>query len=421
MKIAVWHHLPSGGAKRALFYHVRGLVERGHTVESWCPETAEASYLPLSTLVPEHIRPLRWQRSAPRSRIGALVASYRNVIGQVEAMAEHCRACADEMRSKDFDVLFANGSRFLATSPMGRHVDFPKVLYLNEPYRFLHEARPRLPWIALPPSQGSPWRPRNIWRTVNDLVRVQGLRVQYREEVLNAAGFDALLVNSLFSRENVLRIYGIDAKVCYLGVDCEVFVDRNQERESFLVGVGAFVPGKNIELALAAVGRIPRPRPPLVWIGNAAQDAYLGRLRYRAEELDVDFRPRVRIRDGELVEVLNRASVFVATPRLEPFGLAPLEANACGLPVVAVSEGGLRETIFDGVNGLLVPPAVTELTAGIRQLIERPDVARQLGRRARRYVQERWNLPAAIERLEAHFAEVIARRNERHSGIGTGV
>jgi len=62
MKIAVWYNLPSGGGKRALYNYVRGLVERGHTIESWCPSTADRSYLPLTEWVPEHVVPLPWPR-----------------------------------------------------------------------------------------------------------------------------------------------------------------------------------------------------------------------------------------------------------------------------------------------------------------------------------------------------------------------
>ena len=60
MRIAVWHNLPSGGGKRALHDHVRGLLGRGHTIEAWCPSTADPDYLPLSELIPEHVLPLAW-------------------------------------------------------------------------------------------------------------------------------------------------------------------------------------------------------------------------------------------------------------------------------------------------------------------------------------------------------------------------
>ena len=57
MKIAVWHNLPSGGGKRALYYHVRGLVGRGHELACWSLDTADQSYLPLSEFAPERIVP----------------------------------------------------------------------------------------------------------------------------------------------------------------------------------------------------------------------------------------------------------------------------------------------------------------------------------------------------------------------------
>src|SRR5216683_2521051 len=60
MKIAVWHNLPSGGGKRALYDHVRGLVARGHSVEVWCPPTASRTFLPLDALVREHVVDLAW-------------------------------------------------------------------------------------------------------------------------------------------------------------------------------------------------------------------------------------------------------------------------------------------------------------------------------------------------------------------------
>ncbi len=58
MRIAVWHNLPSGGGKRALYEHVRGLIQRGHYVEAWCPPTASQTYLPLSLMIKEHVTPL---------------------------------------------------------------------------------------------------------------------------------------------------------------------------------------------------------------------------------------------------------------------------------------------------------------------------------------------------------------------------
>src|SRR5436190_10929329 len=58
VRVAAWYNLGGGGAKRALFQHVRGLVAAGHEVEVWCPSTARTDFLPLADLVIEHVDPI---------------------------------------------------------------------------------------------------------------------------------------------------------------------------------------------------------------------------------------------------------------------------------------------------------------------------------------------------------------------------
>ena len=113
----------------------------------------------------------------------------------------------------------------------------------------------------------------------------------------------------------------------------------------------------------------------------------------------------------DLIDLLNRAAMLVYWPRLEPFGLAPLEANACGLPMVAVAEGGVRETILDGVNGLLVDDDPTALARGIQRLFADPSYALRLGNGGGDLVNQRWPLRASIDRLEQRLSEVVERRS----------
>lgn len=105
MKIAVWHNLPSGGGKRALYHQVRGLSERGHTVESWCPPTADQTYLPLSEFVSEHIVPLDWQPKEATTYLDKVKADYFNVTDKIKAMDKHCQQCAQEINAGGFDLL----------------------------------------------------------------------------------------------------------------------------------------------------------------------------------------------------------------------------------------------------------------------------------------------------------------------------
>ena len=130
-------------------------------------------------------------------------------------------------------------------------------------------------------------------------------------------------------------------------------------------------------------------------------------MRNLAESHDVSFDARLNASDKELVEILNRAAVMVYAPRLEPFGFAPLEANACGLPVVAVAEGGVRETIEDGVNGLLVQHQPEAIAHGIQRLTQDKDLAAQLSKNALKIIQEKWSVNAAVERLERQLTEAV--------------
>jgi glycosyltransferase involved in cell wall biosynthesis len=415
MKIAIWHNVPSGGGKRALYYHVQGLVERGHVVEAWCPPTSNRDYLPLGKLIQEHVvplnvRPSRAGQFLKRSKI--LRNELRShLLAEVRALDEHCRRCAEEIDQGDFDVLFANSSFIQAVSSIGRHVKTAKALYLQEPSRRLYEASEHgLLWVAIPSVNKPLMKPRYAAWFMANVIGTQQLRVVAREEALNARAYDTVLVNSMFSRESILRAYGIDSRVCYLGVDTTLFVNRKHPRDQSVVSVGELGRHKNARFIIEAVGKLPNPKPRLVWIGNVSEPSYEAEVRQLAEELGVEFELRINVSDDELVEQLNTANVMAYAPRLEPFGFAPLEANACGLPVVAVAEGGVRETIVDGVNGLLVPHEPEAMAAAIERILGDESYADQLGRNGSQIVGQKWSLDSAVDRLERELTRVVAKR-----------
>jgi glycosyltransferase involved in cell wall biosynthesis len=407
MRIAVWHNLPSGGGKRALYDHVRGLVARGHTVEAWCPPTADRDFLPLSPLIRERVVDLSWPVPGRLSdKLGITLQTERSLA----SMEEHCRACAEEIGRGYFDILFANSCQFFRATSIGRFATIPSILYLQEPYRWLYEAMPRLRWLARPRRTESLLRLSVYKAAFADFRSIRDWRVQAREEVDNAAAFTRILVNSYFSRESVLRAYGLDSDVCYLGIDTDRFVDKKLPRDNVIVGLGSVTREKNLRLCIEAIGRLPRSRPKLQWVANYVDTDYLTEMRALANSLEVVFEPMVGVSDIELLNVLNRAVAMVYAPRLEPFGLAPLEANACGVPVIAVAEGGVRETIVDQVNGLLVEHNPAAIAAAIDRLCTDRPFACQLGTNARRAVEANWGLNSGIDRLEQQLFRHARRR-----------
>jgi glycosyltransferase involved in cell wall biosynthesis len=412
MKIAVWHNLPSGGGKRALNHLVEGLLARGHRIESWSPPTADLSYLPLGSLIREHIVPFLWKKPQRHEGLSDLLWRHRETADKIVAMDQHCERCAAEIGADGFDLLFAHPCAFFRVASIGRFAKIPTVLYLQEPNRDLYEASPKLPWVALPRRSRRAWSPYAIRRTLEDLVDIRTLRLRAREEHDNAAAFDRILVNSHFSRESVLRAYGLDSRVCYLGVAADLFRPLGLARGRTVVGLGAIHPSKGIDTAIKAVATIPeQARPKLLWIGNFAVPGYQSELEGLAKSLAVEFVPRIRVSDDEVVDLLNRAAVLVYTSRLEPFGLAPLEANACETPVVAIAEGGVRESIQTGLNGTLIPDRCPEaIGQALAKFLDDPAWARTVGQRARINAVENWNWERAVECVERSLIEVVRER-----------
>ena len=410
MKIAVWHNLPSGGGKRALYGQIEGLVARGHHVEAWCPESADATYLPLSDLVREHRLPFR-APAIGRSLQDLLRSKLRvDHLPLVAEMKRHSQICAEEILRDGFDLVFAAPCRYFLVPCLGQFLrgkGLPVALYLQEPARHRYEAMPEWPWLAPAITRrtlAGRWQQRMGYYFAQ-----RHLRIEARREFEDAKMYDLLLVNSYFSRETIVRVFGLDARVCYLGYDAEHFrsLDPPPPRERFVVGLGSMHWIKGVDTAIQTVAHLPSPRPPLVWVANSENSAYRREMEALAAREQVEFRVHSRIDDGALVNLLNRATVMLYASRLEPFGYAPIEANACGVPVVAVAEGGVRETVSDGVNGALCDRDPQALADATQRLLDDPDLAAAQGAAGEQLAREKWSLELSVTRLENHLQRLL--------------
>ncbi|MGZ5552940.1 MAG: glycosyltransferase family 4 protein, partial [Chthoniobacterales bacterium] len=226
-----------------------------------------------------------------------------------------------------------------------------------------------------------------------------------------------ILVNSLFSRESVLRAYGLESRVCYLGVDSDKFKPTGEKRADFVIGLGGIDYLKGVDRAIRGLGALPASkRPELVWVSNFENVGTQSELEALARSCEVEFKLLVGVTEAELSSLLSRARMLLYTSRLEPFGYAPLEVNACGTPVVAIAEGGIRETVRDEVNGLLVRSAEpAALAAAVERLIDDPQLAQRLGNVGMHEVRERWTIEAGIDNIEHELLQLVERKRARCS------
>jgi glycosyltransferase involved in cell wall biosynthesis len=203
------------------------------------------------------------------------------------------------------------------------------------------------------------------------------------------------------------RIFGRFPRVLYLGVDAEVFRRVCDREEGLVVSVGRVMPHKGYDFLIRSVAAI-EPKPRLV-IACDAVDAWERKyLQELAGSLSVELEIRERISEDELVELYSRASVTALTAILEPFGLSALESMACETPVVAVREGGFRESVVHGETGLLTERTVGAFSASLEKLLKGPGLAEEMGRKGREHVKERWSWDASGRALESILTEVAA-------------
>ncbi|TMB70663.1 MAG: glycosyltransferase family 1 protein, partial [Chloroflexi bacterium] len=123
-------------------------------------------------------------------------------------------------------------------------------------------------------------------------------------------------------------------------------------------------------------------------------------LERQAKDQSVTLAIEVGLNEVALADRYRRAIATICAASMEPFGLTALESMACGTPVVAIDEAGYRESVRDGVTGLLVDPNAPALAAGIERIATDPQLVDALGRAGRESVVERWTWAHAGGRLE---------------------
>ena len=169
------------------------------------------------------------------------------------------------------------------------------------------------------------------------------------------------LAISQYVARRIWLYYNRPSSIVYPPVETSFYTpapDQPADRrgEGFLV-VSALVPYKRVDLAIAAARRAG---VPLTIVGDGPERAALESLGGS----DIRF---LGWCTNEEIRDLYRSSVATILPGEEDFGIVPLEAQACGRPVVALGRGGARETVIDGETGLLVEPGEAALADGLRR------------------------------------------------------
>lgn len=231
--------------------------------------------------------------------------------------------------------------------------------------------------------------------------------------------------------EDLVALYGADRRrveTVPCGFDAGEFspVDRLRARASLgwdgrvftVLQLGRLVPRKGIDNVIRAIACLRRDHGVAARLyivgGNADQPTVeatpeIGRLlAVAANERVSDSVVFVGRRGRETLRLFySAADVFVTTPWYEPFGITPVEAMACGTPVIGANVGGIRSTVLHGRTGYLVPPhAPAALAERLACLAADPAHARRLGQAGRRRAQAHFTWSGVAAMMESVYAGV---------------
>ncbi len=234
----------------------------------------------------------------------------------------------------------------------------------------------------------------------------------YRGDSLLARAMDGAVSCSHFNARTVAARYPLQPRVIFNGIDTTLFRPLPPDpalrrRSPLLLFVGRLQPWKGVDTAIRALALLPGATLLVAGSGDANITTSLQHL---ADDLGVrnrvDFMGAVPRHD--LPRLYSSADVLLATSfASETFGISLVEAQACGLPVVAARFGGFPEVVDEGRTGLLVPPRDAEaLAAAVQALLDNPQQRAAMAAAAPGWAAQ-FTWAAVTDRVEAAYRAVL--------------
>jgi glycosyltransferase involved in cell wall biosynthesis len=329
MKIAIVHDylVQYGGAERVL-----------ETVHEIWPEAPVFTIVHISKKLPDHFK--SWNITPTFiQRFPLINTHYRKYFALFPAAIE-------QIELTEFDVVLSISSAWakgVITFPHTTHIS-----YLLNPMRFGWEEY----YSTAKRTKGALYR-LGI-RLLMNYIRIW--------DVTSTQRVDHMVAISETTRQRVLKYYRRDSEIIYPPCNTSFFApDPNLRVQDFFLIVSRLKPNKRIDVAVRAFNDLGLP---LLIIGTGEMHSELTKIA----------RPNVQflgnLSDEEIRSHYQRAQAVIF-PGIDDFGIVPVEAQACGTPVIAFNKGGALETVIDGETGCFFHPQTPEVLADVVKKFDR--------------------------------------------------
>ncbi len=407
MNIALFHNLPSGGAKRHTFEQVRELSKRGYQITEFAPSTADLNFCSLTPFITEQ-RIFNTYEPDLINRI-PFITPYIHLIQGIKFLNTTERTntiVAREIDQGEFDLVMVKDCRIIGNPYVLKYLATPNIFQCHH-------------------GLGHKIKSRNI----NHLERITPVDERVKQlyfkparslfnkklshdEKTNIRFAHRVITNSKYSSKEVSSYYNIESDYVYPGINTKTFKPIDTEKGDYVLSVGEISYRKGYRFLITALSHIDSTRrPTLHIIANSEIPGERRIIEEMADKNEIKLIIERVLDDTRLVQAYNQAQAFVYSPIQEALGMAPLEAMACGLPVIAVSDGGVSETVHDGEVGWLVNRDPQDFAIRLEALLFDNTMKKNMGAAAVNYIRKNWTWENAVDCLENQFHELLDYNN----------
>lgn len=349
MKIAVFHNLPAGGAKRTLYEELK-ILGQDNSIDLFQYSSTPEKIFNLKPFV----RKIYRFKFSNKKVLPKPFKRFWKDFSDYFVLPRVNKKIAEFIDSKKYDAVLVHGDEFTQSPYLLRYLKTPSLYYCQEYLRIAYEKE-----LDIEKDESF------LNKFYENITRKIRKRIDYK----NAIYASKILVNSKFSQKNIKNAYKKDAVINYLGCDINVFKNNNDnnKRKNYLVFVGDKNKVKAYKFLEDALKLID--------------------IKIRPKILKIGFNNKFNIvDDNTLSKVYSEAIATICTAFNEPFGLSAIESMACKTPVIAVNEGGFKETVVNNRTGYLINRNKKELAKNIVFLIKNPETVNKFGKNGRERV-----------------------------------
>lgn len=356
MKIAVFHNLPFGGAKRVLYEEIKALSKK-HQIYLYQLSGERDNVFDMRTYSKEiHEYGFSLKNDFP-AFFKRLYSDYKKLF----VLRKIHKNIAKDIDSSNFDVVLIHPDHYTQAPFILRFIKTRNVYYCHELLRLAYEKNLKFDKDVI-----------FLKKWYENAIRALMKNIDKN----NAHFADVILTNSLYTKQNIKKAYDKDARVCYPGVDFNFFKPLGSLTKDCILFVG----------------------DEEKFLGQEFEKMLSKKLRGR-------YKIKKIVRNGDngdeyLREMYNRALVTICLTQNEPFGMVPLESMSCATPVIALDDGGYKETVINGKTGFLVSKNKNIIQNKITYFVSNLSDASKMGEVGRNHVKSKFSWENHVRILE---------------------